>query len=124
MNEKICTDKAPKAIGPYSQAVKAGNTLYISGVMPIDPKTGLLVESEIKAQASQIMKNIDELLKAAGYSAEDVVKTTCFLADISYFADFNSIYGDYFTSNPARSCVAVKSLPKDALVEVEVIAYR
>lgn len=124
MNDKVSTDKAPKAIGPYSQAIKAGNTLYISGVMPIDPQTGELVESEIKAQTTQIMRNVEEILKTANYTVDDVVKTTCFLADISYFADFNTIYGNYFTSKPARSCVAVKSLPKDALVEVEVIAYK
>ena len=124
MNRKIYTDKAPAAIGPYSQAIECGNLLFLSGMIPVDPATGDLVEADIKVQAGQIMKNIDNLLKEAGYSVDDVVKTTCFLADIADFAAFNEVYGEYFTSKPARSCVAVKDLPKGAMVEVEVIASK
>ena len=124
MNQKVCTPKAPAAIGPYSQAVLAGNMLFCSGMIPVDPETNTLVENDIKVQSKQIMSNIDNLLKEAGYSVDDVVKTTCFLADIKDFAAFNEIYGEYFTSKPARSCVAAKDLPKGALVEVEVIAVK
>jgi 2-iminobutanoate/2-iminopropanoate deaminase len=124
MLEYISTDKAPAAIGPYSQAVKAGNFLFLSGVMPINPETNTLVEDEITCQTEQIMKNIDAVLTEAGYSVENVVKTTCFLSDISNFARFNEIYGNYFISKPARSCVAAKDLPKGALAEVEVIAFK
>ncbi len=124
MNQKICSEDAPAAIGPYSQAVQCGNMLFLSGMMPIDPKTGELVENDVTVQAKQIMKNIDAVLSAAGYTVEDVVKTTCFLSDIGNFAAFNAVYGDYFTSKPARSCFAVKDLPKAALVEVEVIACK
>ena len=124
MNRKIYTDKAPAAIGPYSQAIECGNLLFLSGMIPVDPATGDLVEADIKVQAARIMKNIDNLLKEAGYSVDDVVKTTCFLADIADFAAFNEVYGAYFTSKPARSCVAVKDLPKGAMVEVEVIASK
>lgn len=124
MLEYISTEQAPAAIGPYSQAVKAGGFLYLSGVMPIDPATGALVENDITSQARQIMRNVEQVLRAAGYSQEDVVKTTCFLSDIGNFAAFNEVYGSYFTSRPARSCVAVKDLPKGALAEVEVVAYR
>lgn len=124
MLQYISTDKAPAAIGPYSQAIRAGNFLFVSGMMPIDPATGALVESEITAQAKQIMTNVEAVLTQAGYAATDVVKTTCFLSDIGNFAAFNQVYGEYFTGKPARSCVAVKDLPKGALVEVEVIAYK
>ncbi len=124
MIEKIATENAPQAIGPYSQAVKAGSFLYLSGMMPIDPATNQLVESEIAAQTTQIMKNIDALLNAAGYTFADTVKTTCYLADMNDFAVFNEIYACYFTGKPARACVAVKQLPKAALVEVEVVAYQ
>lgn len=124
MNQKVFTPKAPAAIGPYSQAVLAGNMLFCSGMIPVDPETNTLVENDIKVQSKQIMSNIDNLLKEAGYSVDDVVKTTCFLADIKDFAAFNEIYGEYFTSKPARSCVAAKDLPKGALVEVEVIAVK
>ncbi len=124
MNKYIQTENAPKAIGPYSQAIVAGNLLFLSGVMPIDPSTNALVESDIVKQTEQVIKNIDALLKEAGYSVEDVVKTTCFLSDINNFAAFNEVYGNYFTSKPCRSCVAVKDLPKAALVEVEVIASK
>ena len=124
MLQYISTDKAPAAIGPYSQAIRAGNFLFVSGMMPIDPATGALVECEITAQAKQIMTNVEAVLTQAGYAATDVVKTTCFLSDIGNFAAFNQVYGEYFTGKPARSCVAVKDLPKGALVEVEVIAYK
>ncbi len=124
MNKQIQTENAPKAIGPYSQAIQSGSLLFVSGVMPIDPTTNTLVENTIEAQAKQVMKNIDGVLKAAGYTVDDVVKTTCFLSDINNFAAFNEIYGNYFTSKPARSCMAVKDLPKAALVEVEVIANK
>ena len=122
MLEYISTDNAPAAIGPYSQAVKAGGFLFLSGTMPIDPATGALVEKDITCQARQIMKNINAILSQAGYSQADVVKTTCFLADMGDFAAFNEVYGSYFTSMPACSCVAVKDLPKGALAEVEVVA--
>lgn len=124
MNNKIYTDKAPAAIGPYSQAVQAGNILYISGMIPVDPATNTMAGSTIEEQASQIMRNIDAVLKEAGYTVDDVVKTTCFLADMNDFAKFNEVYADFFTSKPARSCVAVKQLPKGALAEVETIAIK
>ena len=124
MIENIITDLAPKAIGPYSQAIKAGDLLFLSGVMPINPATSELEPNDIELQAKRIMSNIDALLKEAGYSVDNVVKTTCFLPDINDFAKFNEVYADYFTSKPARSCVAVKDLPKKALVEVEVIASK
>jgi len=121
---KISTENAPAAIGPYSQAVWAGDFLFVSGMMPIDPKTNTLVDNDIVLQASQIMKNIEAVLKEANLTQENVVKTTCFLSDIDNFAKFNEVYGNYFTSKPARSCMAAKDLPKGALVEVEVIAYK
>ena len=124
MNNKIYTDTAPAAIGPYSQAVQAGNILYISGMIPVDPATNTMAGSTIEEQASQIMRNIDAVLKEAGYTVDDVVKTTCFLADMNDFARFNEVYADFFTSKPARSCVAVKQLPKGALAEVETIAIK
>ena len=124
MNNKIYTDKAPAAIGPYSQAVQAGNILYISGMIPVDPATNTMAGPTIVEQASQIMRNIDAVLKEAGFSVCDVVKTTCFLADMNDFARFNEVYADFFTSKPARSCVAVKQLPKGALAEVETIAIK
>lgn len=124
MFEYISTEGAPAAIGPYSQAVKVGGFLYLSGVMPIDPETNALVENNITAQTQQIVRNVEQILRAAGYRQEDVVKTTCFLSDMGNFAAFNEVYGGYFTSKPARSCVAVKDLPKGALAEVEVVAYR
>ena len=123
MLEPIFTQNAPAAIGPYSQAVRAGQFVFLSGVMPVDPATNQLVEPDITAQAQQIMKNIDALLRAAGCTVADVVKTTCFLSDIGNFAAFNEVYGRYFTGKPARSCVAVRDIPKGALVEVEVIAF-
>ena len=118
MKKIISTDKAPAAVGPYSQAVKVGNTLYCSGQIGLDPVTGQMKGSDVRTQAEQVMANI----AAADATFEDVVKTTCFLADINDFATFNEIYAKYFTGKPARSCVAAAALPKGALVEVEVIA--
>lgn len=122
MLKKISTNRAPSAIGPYSQAVVCGNMLYTSGQIPLDPESGAMVEGGIKAQAERVMKNLAAVLEAAGTGFDNVVKTTCFLADMADFAVFNQVYSAYITSAPARSCVAVKSLPKGALVEVEVIA--
>lgn len=118
----ISTPNAPAAIGPYSQAMVTGNLLFTSGQIAIDPATGNVVDGGIVEQTEQIMKNISEVLKAAGATFDNAVKTTCFLAEIADFAAFNEIYGRYFTSKPARSCVAVKDLPKGVLAEVEVIA--
>lgn len=123
MLKKISTPKAPAAIGPYSQAVIAGDMLYASGQIPINPETGNVDAVGIEAQAEQSIKNVGEILKAAGVSYDNVVKTTCFLADIADFAAFNEVYAKFFTEKPARSCVAVKDLPKGVLCEVEVIAY-
>lgn len=120
--KKISTDGAPAAIGPYSQAVTVGNILYTSGQIPIDPETSLTVEGDISVQAERIMQNLSAVLKAAGTDFENVIKTTCFLADMADFAAFNAVYEKYFISRPARSCVAVKTLPKGALAEVELIA--
>ena len=120
--KKIATTNAPGAIGPYSQAVICGNLLYTSGQIAIDPATGALAGDDIVTQTEQVMKNLGAILEAAGSSYEKTVKTTCFLAEIADFAAFNEIYGKYFSEKPARSCVAVKDLPKAALVEVEVIA--
>lgn len=122
MIKKISTDKAPSAIGPYSQAVAVGNILYTSGQIAINPASGNVEAQDIVGQTEQVMKNLGAVLEAAETSFENAVKTTCFLADIKDFAAFNEIYGKYFTSKPARSCVAVKDLPKGVLVEVEVIA--
>lgn len=122
MITKIATDKAPAAIGPYSQAIRCGNMLYSSGQIPLDPATGTMVGEDITEQAEQVMKNLQAVLLAAGTGFENVVKTTCFLADMNDFAAFNAVYGKYITSAPARSCVAVAALPKGALCEVEVIA--
>lgn len=122
MMEKISTDKAPAAIGPYSQAIISGGLLFASGQIPINPATGNVEAQGIEAQAEQAIINVGEILKAAGVTYENVVKTTCFLADIADFAAFNEVYAKYFTEKPARSCVAVKDLPKGVLCEVEVIA--
>ena len=122
MISKISTDKAPGAIGPYSQAIVCGNMLFTSGQIPINPATGNVEAEGIEAQAEQVMKNLGAILEAAGTSFEKAVKTTCFLADMNDFAAFNAVYAKYFTEKPARSCVAVKTLPKNVLVEVEVIA--
>ncbi|MEE0744857.1 MAG: RidA family protein [Anaerovoracaceae bacterium] len=126
MNEmnKIHTEKAPAAVGPYSQAVEAGGMIYTSGQIPLDPESGQLVDGDIKQQADRAIQNVIAVLEAAGTSADKVIKTMCFLADMDDFADFNEIYAGYFTEKPARSCVAVKSLPKGALCEIEVIAIR
>ncbi|CDF00890.1 endoribonuclease L-PSP putative [Ruminococcus sp. CAG:624] len=122
--EKVYTESAPSAIGPYSQAVVCGDMVYTSGQIAINPQTGNVEANDICGQTEQIMKNLGEVLKAAGSSFEKAVKTTCFLADMNDFAAFNEIYGKYFTSKPARSCVAVKTLPKNVLAEVEVIAAK
>lgn len=122
MLQKISTDRAPAAIGPYSQGIIANNMLFASGQIPIDPATGEINGTDITAQAEQVCKNVGELLKAAGTDYANVVKTSCFLADMNDFAAFNEVYARYFTEKPARSCVAVKTLPKNVLCEVEVIA--
>ena len=118
----VSTDRAPAAIGPYSQAKICGNFVFTSGQIPADPKTGAIAEMDITGQTRQVCENIKGLLEATGTSIDKVVKTTCFLADIADFTDFNDVYKDYFTSSPARSCVAVKDIPKGCLVEIEVIA--
>ncbi|MEE1312894.1 MAG: RidA family protein [Lachnospiraceae bacterium] len=120
--KKIATDKAPGAIGPYSQAVICGGMLYTSGQICLDPAVGEVVGGGIEEQTHRVCKNLGAVLEAAGTDFDHVVKTTCFLADMNDFAAFNEVYGEYFTSKPARSCVAVKSLPKGVLCEVEVIA--
>lgn len=122
MLKKVTTDKAPAAIGPYSQGIIANGFLFASGQIPIIPETGELAQGDITTQAKQVMLNIEALLKEAGTDFEQVVKTTCFLADMADFAAFNEVYARYFTQKPARSCVAVKQLPRDVLCEVEVIA--
>ncbi len=120
--EKIYTKNAPDAIGPYSQAIKVGNLVFTSGQIAINPASGNVEATDIEGQTHQVCKNLCEVLKAAGTSIENVVKTTCFLKNMEDFAAFNAVYGSYFVSKPARSCVAAKQLPKDVLVEVEVIA--
>ena len=120
--EIIYTEKAPAAIGPYSQAMKVGNLVITSGQIPINPATGNVEATTIETQTEQVCKNLQAVLTAAGAGMEKVVKTTCFLADMGDFAAFNEVYAKYFVSRPARSCVAVKTLPKNVLVEVEAIA--
>ena len=120
--ETIATAKAPGAIGPYSQAKVAGGFLFASGQIPIIPETGEIENGTIEAQTAQACKNVGAILEAAGLSFDNVVKTTCFLADMNDFAAFNGVYAEYFTSKPARSCVAVKDLPKGVLCEIEIIA--
>lgn len=122
MRKTVSTPDAPAAIGPYSQAILCGNMLYTSGQIPLDPATGTVVGDNIRDQAEQVMKNLEAVLAAAGTSFDNAVKTTCFLADMADFAAFNEVYAAHITSAPARSCVAVKTLPKGVLVEVEVIA--
>ena len=122
MLEKVYTSNAPEAIGPYSQAIKCGNMLFTSGQIPINPATGNVEAEGITDQATQVMKNLAAVLAEAGTSFDKVVKKTCFLSDMADFVAFNAVYAEYFTSKPARSCVAVKTLPKNVLVEVEVIA--
>ena len=120
--KKVSTDKAPAAIGPYSQAIVVKDMVFTSGQIAINPATGNVEATTIEEQTEQVMKNLGEVLKAAGSSFENAIKTTCFLADMNDFAAFNGVYGKYFTTKPARSCVAAKTLPKNVLVEVEVIA--
>lgn len=122
MAKIIHTDSAPAAIGPYSQALITGNLVFTSGQIPINPASGNVEAEGIEAQTEQVMKNLAEVLKAAGTSCEKAVKTVCFLSDMANFGKFNEIYAKFFTGKPARSCVAVKELPKGVLVEVEVIA--
>ena len=120
--QKIHTENAPKAVGPYSQAAVSGGFVFTSGQIVIDPSTNAVEATDITGQTEQVMKNLGAVLEATGSSFDKAVKTTCFLADMNDFGTFNEIYGKYFTSLPARSCVAVKTLPKNVLVEVEVIA--
>ncbi len=122
MAEVIYTKNAPDAIGPYSQAIKVNGLVFTSGQIAINPETGAVESDTIEGQTEQVMKNLKNLLEAAGTSIDKAVKTVCFLADMNDFGAFNAIYGKYFTSKPARSCVAVKTLPKNVLCEVEVIA--
>ena len=122
--EKIYTKNAPEAIGPYSQAIAVGNLVFTSGQIAINPESGNVEATDIKAQTEQVCKNLSAVLAAAGTSIDKVVKTTCFLAEMSDFAAFNEVYGSYFIGKPARSCVAAKALPKGVLVEVEAIAER
>lgn len=120
--EFVNTKKAPAAVGPYSQAIKVNGMLFSSGQIPLDPETGTIVGDDIVTQAEQVMKNLMAVLDAAGTKQEKVIKTTCFLDNMDDFAAFNEVYAKYFTEKPARSCVAVKTLPKNVLCEVEVIA--
>lgn len=122
--KKIATEAAPAAIGPYSQAIEVGNMIFTSGQIAINPASGAVEAEGIVAQAEQVMKNLGAVLAAAGVGFDAAVKTTCFLADMKDFAAFNEVYGKYFTTKPARSCVAAKELPKGVLVEVEVIAVK
>ena len=122
MLKKISTDKAPAAIGPYSQAIMANGFLFTSGQIPINPATGNVDAEGITAQAEQVMINLKAVLEEAGTSFDNIVKTTCFIADMGDFAAFNEVYAKYITSAPARSCVAVKALPKGVLCEVEAVA--
>ena len=122
MSKTVYTDKAPAAIGPYSQAIISGNLVYTSGQIPIVPETGAVEASDIQGQTEQVCKNLCEVLNAAGTSIEKAVKTTCFLKNMEDFAAFNAVYEKYFVSKPARSCVAVKELPKNVLVEIDTVA--
>ena len=122
MNNKIFTENAPAAIGPYSQAVCTGNTVFTSGQIPINPATGNVDAVTIEEQTEQVCQNLSAVLTAAGSSLENVIKTTCFLRNMEDFAKFNEVYAKYFTEKPARSCVAVRELPKGVLVEIECIA--
>lgn len=124
MSNKVQTNKAPAAIGPYSQGIVVGNLVFTSGQIPLNPKTGVLEGDNITEQTHRVCKNLQAVLSAAGASLKSAVKTVCFLNDMADFAAFNEVYAQYFTEKPARSCVAVKDLPKGALVEVEVIAER
>lgn len=124
MSSKVQTNKAPAAIGPYSQAMVVGNLIFTSGQIPLNPETGLIEGNNITEQTHRVCKNLKAVLEAAGASLDKAVKTTCFLDDMADFTAFNEVYAEYFTGKPARSCVAVKTLPKNALVEVEVIAEK
>ena len=124
MSNKIQTNKAPAAIGPYSQAVVVGNLIFTSGQIPLNPETGVLEGKDIIEQTHRVCKNLEAVLTAAGGSLKSAVKTVCFLANMADFAAFNEVYAQYFTEKPARSCVAVKDLPKGALLEVEVVAEK
>lgn len=124
MSNKVQTNKAPAAIGPYSQATVVGNLIFTSGQIPLNPETGVLEGENITEQTHRVCKNLEAVLSAAGGSLQSTVKTVCFLKDISDFTAFNQVYAQYFTEKPARSCVAVKELPKGALVEVEAIAEK
>lgn len=121
---RIHTENAPAAVGPYSQAIEVNGIVYSSGQIPLDPATGEIVEGDIKVQTERVMKNLLAVLEAAGTKQENIVKTMCFLADMGDFAAFNEVYAEYITEKPARSCVAVKTLPKNVLCEVEVIAVK
>lgn len=124
MKSVIHTDKAPAAIGPYSQAIKAGNFMFVSGQIPVDPATGNVVDGGIAAQTKQVLENITAILKSADMGLEHVVKTTVFLADLNDFQAVNQVYGEYFSQDaPARGCVQVARLPKDVAIEIEAIAY-
>ncbi len=118
----IATNEAPAAIGPYSQGMIVGNLVYTSGQIPVDPKTGMIAGDTIETQAEQSLKNVKAVLEAGGASLDSIVKTTCFIADMADFAAFNAVYASYIKNAPARSCVAVKTLPKNVLVEIEAIA--
>ena len=124
MSNSVFTDKAPAAIGPYSQAMVVGNLVFTSGQIPLSPETGLMEGNDITEQTHRVCKNLAAVLEAAGSGLDKAVKTTCFLSDMGNFAAFNQVYAQYFTGKPARSCVAVKELPKGALVEVEVVAEK
>lgn len=124
MSNKIQTNNAPAAIGPYSQAIVTGNLIFTSGQIPLNPETGVLEGANITEQTHRVCRNLEAVLTAAGGSLKTAVKTVCFLSNMSDFAAFNEVYAQYFTEKPARSCVAVKELPKGALVEVEVIAEK
>lgn len=124
MSSKVQTNKAPAAIGPYSQAVVAGNLIFTSGQIPLNPENGLLEGKNITEQTHRVCKNLEAVLSASGSSLKSAVKTVCFLSNMADFTAFNEVYAQYFTQKPARSCVAVKELPKGALVEVEVIAEK
>lgn len=125
MKKQIATLNAPAAIGPYSQGISAGSLVFVSGQLPVDPSTGKIEGTDMKAQARRSLKNVESVLKEVGYTLDDVVKTTCFLTDMSGFGDFNEVYAEFFKGVcPARSCVGVKQLPKEALCELEVIACK
>ncbi|SJZ50880.1 RidA family protein [Anaerorhabdus furcosa] len=124
MKEIVNTKNAPEAIGPYAQAIKVDGFLYTSGQLPIHPQSGVIEAKTIQEQATQVMENLNSILKESGFTLDDVIKTTCFLSTLDDFAAFNEVYGNYFTKTPARSCFAVLGIPKGALCEVEIIAHK